>query len=304
MAEPNENENTYAKWLNGELTAAELEELQAKGELPILEKIVSEVDTWQLPKVKSSYGDFKAKLAEKERSAKRRRIVRLSLSLAAAILLLLVAIPIIYTQYFNTVEYQTLAGQSQKVSLPDGTQVTLNGASLLSYHKFNWNADRKVDFKGQAFFNVQKKGAFEVILPNASIQVTGTKFDVQASDAATSIKCFEGEVLVNYQGKDERLQQGQGFRAASETSPERFDVQGTQPSWMTAYTQFNNAPLQEVLDALSMKYGVEFQNVTGEYQKMRFTGQFINTNQEQALQMVLGTMGLTYTADRQVIRLD
>ncbi|MGB0523165.1 MAG: FecR family protein [Flammeovirgaceae bacterium] len=305
--QPNENENIYAKWLNGELSETELEALQAANELPVLEKIVSEVDTWQLPKAKSSYHDFKSKLSQKEQGAKRRRLYRLTLSIAASIVLLLVAFAVIYTQYFNITEYQTLAGQRQSFSLPDGSNVTLNGNSQLSFQNFNWTSDRKVNFQGQAFFEVKKGGTFQVVLPDASVQVLGTKFDVLAQPEALNVQCFAGEVVVAYQNKQERLSKGQGFRAAAQTGAERFDFQAEaeQPSWIgSTHTQFKNAPLQEVLDALSMKYGFEFKNVLGSHQELRFTGQFINTNGEQALKMVLDTFGISYSKEGNTIRLE
>ena len=79
--------------------------------------------------------------------------------------------------------------ETMTIKLPDGTKAILNGNSSLSYHKSNWEEERKVEIEGQVFFDIEKKGAFEVAFEGGYVSVLGTEFDVLVSDGFNSIKC-------------------------------------------------------------------------------------------------------------------
>lgn len=69
----------------------------------------------------------------------------------------------VYLYQENTVLSQkdfvatTGKGEQVTISLPDGTQVTLNAESRLSYNLSNFNSDeRRVAFDGEGYFRVAK----------------------------------------------------------------------------------------------------------------------------------------------------
>lgn len=103
---------------------------------------------------------------------------------------------------------KTPKGGTYTVVLSDGTKVWLNADSRLDYPaKFN-ESDRIVRLKGEAYFEVVskfdatgKKQAFKVITDRQTIEVLGTKFNVNAYNDANSTKTtlVEGKVGIDNQ---------------------------------------------------------------------------------------------------------
>lgn len=87
-------------------------------------------------------------------------------------------------------------GQHSIVALPDGSKVTLNANSNLSYHPYWWQYSRKLDFSGEAFFEVQKGEKFVVISKKASTTVLGTKFNIYSRSDEYRVYCISGKVKV------------------------------------------------------------------------------------------------------------
>ena len=57
--EANDDDIRLARWLAGEMSESELAELQASGDLEILQRIVDQTGRWNLPPVKSTFEDLK-----------------------------------------------------------------------------------------------------------------------------------------------------------------------------------------------------------------------------------------------------
>lgn len=96
----------------------------------------------------------------------------------------------------------TFRGKEDSVSLPDGSTVRINAASRLQTH---FSKDkRKVDFKGEAYFNVAPgRRPFIVNTPYAAIEVLGTEFNVNTYDSGvTRISLVKGKIRVRAMGKD------------------------------------------------------------------------------------------------------
>lgn len=103
----------------------------------------------------------------------------------------------------------TAYGQIRQDKLPDGTEVTLNANSKLTYPK-QWKegTDREVWIKGEAFFHVKKTpqhNKFIVHTDAFDIEVTGTSFDVINRNGKSSIILKEGSVKIHRSGEAEIL---------------------------------------------------------------------------------------------------
>lgn len=85
---------------------------------------------------------------------------------------------------------RTATGNNTRILLPDSSVVWLNSNSTLEYPTAFGNTSRDVVLKGEAFFDVRKGSKpFIVKTDNISVQVKGTKFNVQAykKDQTTKI---------------------------------------------------------------------------------------------------------------------
>lgn len=115
----------------------------------------------------------------------------------------------------NTIE--TPKGGQYQVRLPDGSKVWLNAASSLRFPSSFSGADiRKVELKGEAYFEVEKvmakdKGAkgkeyrmpFIVVTDNQKVEVLGTHFNINSysDEKNTKTTLIEGRVRVSSSGQ-------------------------------------------------------------------------------------------------------
>lgn len=88
---------------------------------------------------------------------------------------------------------------SQVDTLPDGSVITLNKHSSLSYAGAYNDEKRTVALKGEAFFSVvpNKKKPFVVEANGVTVTVTGTSFNVRSVDGKTEVVVETGSVQVS-----------------------------------------------------------------------------------------------------------
>jgi len=292
-------DNMYIKYLNGDLSAEELEQLNASGDLAVMDKIMSETDSWRLPAPTTTFTEFKEnKILKKDatpvRTLEAPKQKRSSMRMAASIVILLGLASFAYLRFFNVSTFTTTAGESMAIQLPDGSHVTLNGNSSLSYNNWYWEDGREVEMSGQALFEVTKKGPFHVAFDKGSVDVLGTQFEILSYGSSKSVKCFEGKVRVSMSAEvSYELTAGMGVREVAGGN-EEFTVSGGKSTWMDKYTKFEETPLTEVLDALSLRFGLEWKVGSQVNQTEKFNGQFPNKDEELALEMVFESMGIGY----------
>jgi|GEM_PF-2709429 len=103
----------------------------------------------------------------------------------------------------------TFRGKEDSVSLPDGSTVRINAASRLEV-QFS-KTDRKVSFKGEAYFRVAPgRRPFVINTPYAAIEVLGTEFNVNTYDSGvTKISLVKGKIRVRAMGKDVIVRAGE-----------------------------------------------------------------------------------------------
>lgn len=84
-------------------------------------------------------------------------------------------------------------------TLPDGTVVTLNKNSSISYHK-NFKGDtRNVTLHGEAFFDVtpNKAKPFIIDVEGVTVRVVGTSFNIKSTEQRTEVVVATGIVTVS-----------------------------------------------------------------------------------------------------------
>ncbi len=85
-----------------------------------------------------------------------------------------------------------------KLTLPDGTKVTMNSESRLTFPKTFASGERKVSFSGEAYFQVapDKTSPFIICCGESSIRVLGTDFNLSTYPDETELQTtlVEGKV--------------------------------------------------------------------------------------------------------------
>lgn len=166
------------------------------------------------------------------------------------------------TNYTHTL--QTPKGGQYTVTLPDGSKVWLNAASSIAYSTTFTNQVRKVWLQGEAYFEVAKSKnsvPFMVEVNNTTIEVLGTQFNVNASQANHSITTtlIEGSVKIHQSANSQTLHPGQEASTNSLDSTiivKQADIEKAL-AWKNGYFQFDQTPLEEVMQQLSNWYDVE-----------------------------------------------
>lgn len=124
------------------------------------------------------------KLQRQIRKQKQKRLWKILLPGAAAIILLLLIPTLFLSKSEEKVQLYTYLSQSNKseIQLKDGTKVILNKNSQLTYSDAYGKEKRHVELVGEGYFEVAKdaRRPFEVQIGNASVRVLGTIFNVEA----------------------------------------------------------------------------------------------------------------------------
>lgn len=181
-------------------------------------------------------------------------------------------------------------GQHRTINLPDGSLVFLNAGSEISFRQ-SWSDERNVELKGEAFFEVEKGSKFTVSTPSGSVEVVGTSFNVFDRDGKFEVSCYTGKVRVSH-GESENLIQPGEMTMVREN---RLSVTAFDPgegSWREGTFFYTNEPLINVLNELERQFNV---TITLEGKNDRgYTGNFTNSNLEEALALVCGPMNLKW----------
>lgn len=227
----------------------------------------------------------------------------------AAVLAVLLTTGVVYYAAFRPgrmITHTTDYGESQTITLPDGSLVTLNAHSTLQ-SAARWKPDqpREVWLDGEAFFDVRKKAAtasapvlpshrFVVHTNDLRIEVLGTKFNVNNRRATTRVVLNSGKIslhrslasaspdlmmepaeLVEYSPVSRQL-------VKRKVNPEVYS------SWVDKKLVFHETPLGEIAQLLEDNYGLKLALGTGQLARRKFTGS-VSTDDPELLLTAIAT---------------
>jgi transmembrane sensor len=212
-------------------------------------------------------------------------------SIAAAMLMLIG----IWQVWFNNPDTKVIAGMGShtECQLPDGSQISLNADSRITYNKKNFKESRNLKFDGEAFFEVTKGKDFIISTSYADIKVLGTSFNVYSRDNSFKVSCHTGKILVSSNNQSVTIIPGESAMFSGDNLISHKDKNlSTSASWLKGEFYFENAPLNLIFNEIERQFNVKFagQKMDEKY----FTGSFTNKNLGNALEIVCIPMGLSY----------
>ncbi|MFK7814628.1 MAG: FecR family protein [Maribacter sp.] len=278
-------ENYLAKWLNNELSEAELTEFKNSDEYASYQQIVDASNALKSPEFNS---DAALEALVNKRTLSETKVVQLNpfkkfLRVAAAIAILLTGTYF----YINSLDEQisTQYAESKEIILPDNSEVILNADSEVTYSEKKWNENRNIILKGEAFFKVAKGKRFTVSTDAGEVAVLGTQFNVENREGFFEVTCFEGLVSVSFDGKESKLPAGSSF-VAIDGKIVSEEIQNTKtPSWINAESSFKSIPLKYVLDEFQRQHNIIVETKVIDTNQL-YTGSFSNTDAQLALQSI------------------
>lgn len=156
-------------------------------------------------------------------------------------------------------------GQTYRITLPDGTQVSLNAGSQLHFRTDLQQAPiRRVKLIGEGYFNVSKdpQRPFVVEADNQKIEVLGTEFNISNyPQEQTTTTLLGGSIKLSLLSSDSQVSRilkpneqaiDQGQRLLVQTVNANATV-----SWMNGNFNFNDETVQQIMNKVARWYNVD-----------------------------------------------
>ncbi|WP_179412344.1 FecR family protein [Mucilaginibacter sp. E4BP6] len=194
-------------------------------------------------------------------------------------------------------ELKTNNGSIAKIRLADGTLVTLNTLSTLTYPKNFTGKTREVFLNGEAFFDVAKDHShpFIVHTNQSDIQVLGTAFDIKSykNDPQFEATLFRGSIQATLKDNptikvilkptDKLLIQHTSYSLTKETYFDDSNTLNIETAWMNNKLVFKNEPFEQLANSLERKYGNNIIFKNDLLKSIKFTGEFEKEDINQIL---------------------
>jgi ferric-dicitrate binding protein FerR (iron transport regulator) len=280
------------KWLNDTLTADEKEAFERMEDAKAYKEIMQEAQRFSASGQlnPASLKSIETRIAMKA-APKRLSFKRYYKGVAAAAILVFGLLWI--WKQTPMVSYETAVGEQLSIRLPDASEVTLNAGSQLVYDQDVWKDERRLELKGEAFFEVAKGATFSVHTPQGIVKVIGTAFNVKDRSGWFEVTCFEGVVQVVTANRVEELYPGAVFRSIGNEIHLEENQQKI-PSWTHDISSFNKVPVEEVFDEMERQFGVRI-SLEISNPKALFSGAFEHENVDIALREITKPLNLTYS---------
>lgn len=241
---------------------------------------------------------------------------------AASLILLLIAVGVSrrYTGVIGdtTASFHTNYGENQTVELPDGSVVTLNANSVLSYDTEDFTrGERKVIIDGEAFFKISKRTTpggervkFIVETADLEVEVLGTEFNVNTRRSSTKVVLTEGKVQIKLAKTDsvkpitmipgEKITYTSGQKSATK---EKAQI-NVATSWKQNELVFEDTPVKDIIHVLEDNYGLKIQLRKRGIADRRYTGTFKNPDPEVILMALSGLFDLKLERHNRTVTLN
>ncbi len=181
-------------------------------------------------------------------------------------------------------------------TLPDGSVVTLNKHSVLSYPSKFSGTNRTVKLEGEAFFNVtpDKNKPFIIHITKVEIEVVGTSFNVKGSAEKTSVIVETGVVQVSIRKEQIRVNPKERvvvFENSSLSVKEKTtDV--LYKYYRTKEFICDNTPLWKLIDAVNEAYNADIVIGDNRLKNLLLTTTFHDESLEEILKIIRETFNM------------
>ena len=192
-------------------------------------------------------------------------------------------------------------GEHSRVSLPDGTALTLNAQTTVRYNLSD--GQRQVSIDGEAFFEVARDPEHPFVVSANGMTVTclGTSFDVRnySDESNASVVLRDGKVRVN--ARDADLTMEPGSRVLMDRQTLALSKHTVTPSdytaWLNGEIKFNNQTLEEIAAELSRNYNIDLVITSDELRQERFNGYLGRSSLRNILDVLCLASDMSYHVD-------
>ena len=286
------NEKYIEKWLNNSLSEEEQRVFENTQNYQSLKKLDQALLKFKAPEY-NVQNELDRLNKQKEARGK---VVKVSwfqtmVRVAAVVVMIFVGYLLIFSDSVTTIE----SGIAEKTELflPDQSSVVLNASSTISYVEKQWQGQREVKLKGEAYFKVAKGSQFNVKTSSGIISVLGTQFNVKLRENYFEVICYEGLVAVKSGNEYVELSPNHMFRIINGEIFTESNIKNSAPSWIINESSFISVPYEQVLNEFERQYDVLITTNEVDLEQL-FTGRFTHNDISLALKSISLPFNLSY----------
>lgn len=244
---------------------------------------------------------------QQTRSQRNYRLVKLLRYAALLVFAVSVAAVICYRQGSQSwkgqladVEMNVPMGSTLSLRLPDGTQVSLNGGSTLSYPQSFGLKDRKVNLTGEAYFAIvhHSDKPIEILTSKMTVRDIGTKLNITnyPEDNQAKVVIDEGSVELKTGNDTQTSIIVAGQEAIIDKQSGRISIVSKQydgNAWSKGELIFHNTTVADIAKRLERTYNIDISIHHPATANKRFYGTF--STREQSYTDILQALKETGT---------
>lgn len=225
----------------------------------------------------------------------------------AAVLVLAIGAWAVYSLLQPAYIQLSPSAQVLNTTLPDGSELTINKNTALSYAR-NFENNRNVKLEhGEAFFKVahDKTKPFIINSGEVAIQVVGTSFNVKhLTEHQTEVVVESGIVKVSFGKEEVTLVKGERIWIGPETKElaKKVSLDQLYSYYRTGVFVANKTPLPALVDILNEAYGSQVL-VDDEAKDLTFTAPLEYGSLEANLNIIKKTLDLKISRNQKQILL-
>ncbi|MEO5684811.1 MAG: FecR domain-containing protein [Chitinophagaceae bacterium] len=207
--------------------------------------------------------------------------------------------------------FATAFGEVKTITLPDQSQVTLNGNSSITYSgSWKKNAAREVWIKGEGYFNVthlnndsmhiKPAERFIVHCGDLNIEVLGTTFNVKARHGKTNVALITGKIKIDYATaavENKTIVMAPGdyveYKASKLVAAKKLPKPAQVSTWTVNEITFTDATLKEIAETLQDNYGYTVSVKEDSLLRLKIEGDISVNNITDLLDVLTTSLNIT-----------
>lgn len=210
----------------------------------------------------------------------------------------------------NLVEQTVPTGMIHKLSLSDGSIITMNSESKIEFPiSFKGKKYRKIRFEGEGYFDIQtnKEHGFIVQLGQIDVKVLGTKFNIYSykDENEIAVVLEEGKVSLSSNKTEQAIcclvpnemfvynKKKNKYRKYKGVEVENY------LAWKEGRMIFENESFDKVLKRLERRYGFTTMIEDSALLNFSFTASFKNETLDEILKLITLSSPITYKLKRE-----
>ncbi len=195
------------------------------------------------------------------------------------------------------------------VNLPDGSKISLNRNSVLTYRENFGKKNRNVQLTGEAFFEISPDATKPFIIDagKADVKVVGTSFNVITNNTESVVEVYvkTGKVILSDKSGSQSIALEPGFvgKMDSKTSGKILNEDPNYLSWNTGLLVYDGQKLDIVFSDLKRVYNMDIVADDPSILQNPWNSPIDNATEDTIIQLICASFNLSYTRDGNVYHL-